>query len=264
MNFLSPGNDGACGYRFRRGRRGATCRLPAKGLGWQAQLKTDFDTVAPDVETAGLMTRILIADDHQIVRAGLRTVLAEHDGSIVIGEAASGAETIKMVRAAHWDLVLLDISMPDMNGVDALQQIKRARPDLPVLILSMYPEDQYAVNLLRAGASGYVSKQSASEQLINAIRMVLRGRRYVSPALGEQLAAGLDEDAQKPPHTELSEREFQVFCKLATGQSVSKIAEELFLSAKTVSTYRSRILEKMRVKSNAALTSYAIKHSLIE
>lgn len=231
---------------------------------WRMQARTAFDAVAPDVETAGPMTRILIADDHQIVRAGLKTVLAEHEGSAVIGEAGSGAETIKMVREAHWDLVLLDISMPDMNGVDTLQQIKRAKPELPVLIISMHPEDQYAVNLLRAGASGYVSKQSASEQLINAIRMVLRGRRYVSPALGEQLAAGLSGDAQKPLHTELSEREFQVFCKLATGQPVSEIAEELFLSAKTVSTYRSRILEKMGMKTNADLTYYAIKHGLIQ
>jgi two-component system invasion response regulator UvrY len=231
---------------------------------WRMQPGTASDAVVPDVEIAGLMTRILIADDHQIVRAGLKTVLAEHDGSAVIGEAASGAETVKMVRNAHWDLVLLDISMPDMNGVDTLQQIKRAKPDLPVLILSMHPEDQYAVNLLRAGASGYVSKQSASEQLINAIRMVLQGHRYVSPALGEQLAAGLSGDVQKPLHTELSEREFQVFCKLAIGQPVSEIAEELFLSAKTVSTYRSRILEKMAMKTNADLTYYAIKHSLIE
>ncbi len=170
------------------------------------------------------MTRILIADDHQIVRAGLKTLLADNGNFDVAGEAGSGAEAVKMVRDADWDIVLLDISMPDMNGVDTLKQIKRAKPTLPVLILSMHPEDQYAVNLLRAGASGYVCKEGAPEQLIAAIRTVLQGRRYISPTLGEQLAAGLNGDTQKPLHTELSEREFQVFCKLAAGQAVSQIA----------------------------------------
>ena len=210
------------------------------------------------------MTRILIADDHQIVRAGLKNLLAEYKEFTVAGEAGSGAETVKMVRASEWDLVLLDITMPDMNGVDTLQQIKRSKPDLPVLILSMHPEDQYAVNLLRAGANGYVCKECAPEQLIGAIRTVVAGRRYVSPALGDQLAHDLSGDAQKALHTELSEREFQVFCKLAAGQAVSEIANELFLSVKTVSTYRSRILEKMGMKTNANLTYYAIKHGLIQ
>ncbi len=210
------------------------------------------------------MTRILIADDHQIVRAGLKNLLAEYKEFTVGGEAGSGAETVKMVRASDWDLVLLDITMPDMNGVDTLQQIKRSKPDLPVLILSMHPEDQYAVNLLRAGANGYVCKECAPEQLIGAIRTVVAGRRYVSPALGDQLAHDLSGDAQKALHTELSEREFQVFCKLAAGQAVSEIANELFLSVKTVSTYRSRILEKMGMKTNANLTYYAIKHGLIQ
>jgi len=210
------------------------------------------------------MTRILIADDHQIVRAGLKNLLAEYKEFTVAGEAGSGAETVKMVRASDWDLVLLDITMPDMNGVDTLQQIKRSKPDLPVLILSMHPEDQYAVNLLRAGANGYVCKECAPEQLIGAIRTVVAGRRYVSPALGDQLAHDLSGDTQKALHTELSEREFQVFCKLAAGQAVSEIANELFLSVKTVSTYRSRILEKMGMKTNANLTYYAIKHGLIQ
>ena len=210
------------------------------------------------------MTRILIADDHQIVRAGLKNLLSEYKEFTVAGEAGSGAETVKMVRASDWDLVLLDITMPDMNGVDTLQQIKRSKPDLPVLILSMHPEDQYAVNLLRAGANGYVCKECAPEQLIGAIRTVVAGRRYVSPALGDQLAGDLSGDTQKAMHTELSEREFQVFCKLAAGQAVSEIANELFLSVKTVSTYRSRILEKMGMKTNANLTYYAIKHGLIQ
>jgi two-component system invasion response regulator UvrY len=210
------------------------------------------------------MTRILVADDHQIVRAGLKNLLSDYTEFTVAGEDGSGTDTIKMVRDSDWDIVLLDISMPDMNGVDTLKQIKRSKPDLPVLILTMHPEDQFAINLLRAGANGYVCKECAPEQLISAIRTVVSGRRYVSPALGDQLAGDLSGDSQKALHTELSEREFQVFCKLAAGQAVSEIATELFLSVKTVSTYRSRILEKMGMKTNANLTYYAIKHGLIQ
>lgn len=210
------------------------------------------------------MTRILVADDHQIVRAGLKNLLSEYKEFTVAGEASSGADTIKMVRESEWDILLLDISMPDMNGVDTLKQIRRSKPDLPVLILSMHPEDQYAINLLRAGANGYVCKECAPEQLIGAIRTVVSGRRYVSPSLGDQLAGDLSGDTQKALHTELSEREFQVFCKLAGGQAVTEIANELFLSVKTVSTYRSRILEKMGMKTNANLTYYAIKQGLIQ
>jgi len=210
------------------------------------------------------MTRILVADDHQIVRAGLKNLLSEYKEFTVAGEASSGADTIKMVRESEWDILLLDISMPDMNGVDTLKQIRRSKPGLPVLILSMHPEDQYAINLLRAGANGYVCKECAPEQLIGAIRTVVSGRRYVSPSLGDQLAGDLSGDTQKALHTELSEREFQVFCKLAGGQAVTEIANELFLSVKTVSTYRSRILEKMGMKTNANLTYYAIKQGLIQ
>jgi two-component system invasion response regulator UvrY len=210
------------------------------------------------------MSRILIADDHQIVRAGLKTLLAEYKDLTVAGEAGSGVEAVAMVRESDWDIVLLDISMPDINGVDTLKQIRRAKPDLPVLILSMHPEGQYAVNLLRAGANGYVCKEGAPEQLINAIRTVLKGRRYVSPALGELLASDLSGDTQKPLHSDMSEREFQVFCKLAAGQAVSEIANDLFISVKTVSTYRTRILEKMKMKSNADLTYYAMKNGLIQ
>ncbi len=210
------------------------------------------------------MTRILVADDHQIVRAGLKNLLSECKDFTIAGEAGSGKDAIKMVRESEWDIVLLDISMPDMNGVDALKQIKRSKPDLPVLILSMHPEDQYAINLMRAGANGYVCKECAPEELIKAIRTVVSGRRYVSTALGDQLAGDLSGDTQKARHTELSEREFQVFCKLAAGQAVSDIASELFLSVKTISTYRSRVLEKMGMKTNANLTYYAIKHGLIQ
>ena len=209
------------------------------------------------------MIRILVADDHQIVRAGLKNLLSDYPDYTIAGEAASGAEAVKMVRESEWDIVFLDVSMPGMNGVDTLKQIKRVKPDLPVIIFSMHPEDHYAVNLLRAGANGYLSKACEPLQLVTAIRRVLAGRRYISPALGEQLAGDLNGEAKKAPHTELSEREFQVFCKLAAGQVVSEIAAELFLSAKTVSTYRTRILEKMGMKTNANLTYYAIKSGLI-
>jgi DNA-binding NarL/FixJ family response regulator len=169
-----------------------------------------------------------------------------------------------MVRESNWDAVLLDISMPDMNGIEALTQIKRLKPALPVLILTMHPEDQYAINLLRAGASGYLCKHCSPEALISALRTVLSGRRYISPALGDQLAGELEGEEPKAPHTDLSDREFQVFCKLANGQAVSEVADELFLSVKTISTYRARILEKMHIKSNAHITYYAIKHGLIQ
>ena len=210
------------------------------------------------------MIRILIADDHAIVRAGLQTLLSGHPDIEVAGEASSGNEAIRMVREGKWDVVLLDISMPDKNGVDTLTEIKRHRPELPVVMLSMHPESQYAVSLLRAGASGYVSKEGAPEELVVAIRTVAQGRRYVSATVGELLAADLDRTADRPLHGGLSEREFQIFCKLAAGQPVSRIAGELFLSVKTVSTYRARILEKMGMKTNADLTYYAIKNGLIE
>ena len=210
------------------------------------------------------MTRILVVDDHEIVRAGLKELLSIYHEFTVAGEAGSGADAVRMVREANWDVVLLDISMPDMNGIEALTQIRRIKPEQPVLILTMHPEDQYAVNLLRAGANGYLRKECSPEMLVAAIRTVAAGRRYISPALGDQLAGELDGERHKAPHTELSEREFQVFCKLAAGQAVSEVADELFLSVKTVSTYRARILDKMRIKSNAHITYYAIKHGLIQ
>jgi len=210
------------------------------------------------------MTRILVVDDHEIVRAGLKELLSIYHEFTVAGEAGSGADAVRMVREANWDVVLLDISMPDMNGIEALTQIRRIKPEQPVLILTMHPEDQYAVNLLRAGANGYLRKECSPEMLVAAIRTVASGRRYISPALGDQLAGELDGEGHKAPHTELSDREFQVFCKLAAGQAVSEVADELFLSVKTVSTYRARILDKMRIKSNAHITYYAIKHGLIQ
>ncbi len=210
------------------------------------------------------MIRILIADDHAIVRAGLKQFIADQPDMEVAGEAATGNEAIALVRANEFDVMLLDISMPDKNGIDTLKTVKQARPDLPILMLSGYTEDQYAVNLLRAGAAGYINKESASNQLVGAIRTVVRGRKFVSPALAQILADGVSGDADRPLHEELSQREFQIFCKLAGGAAVSKIADELHLSVKTVSTYRTRVLEKMGMKSNADLTYYAIKNGLID
>jgi len=210
------------------------------------------------------MIRILIADDHAIVRAGLKQFIADQVDMEVAAEAASGAEAIAAVRAGDFDVVLLDISMPDKNGIDTLKTLRHVKPELPVLMLSAYAEDQYAVNLLRAGASGYLNKEAASTQLVGAIRTVVQGRKYVSPSLAQILADGVSGDADRPLHAELSQREFQIFCKLAAGAAVSKIADELNLSVKTVSTYRTRILEKMAMKSNADLTYYAIKNGLIE
>jgi len=210
------------------------------------------------------MIRILIADDHAIVRAGLKQFVADQADMSVAGEAATGAETVSLVRSEPYDVVLLDISMPDRNGVDTLKQLKQIRPEMPVLMLSAHAEEQYAVNLLRAGAAGYVSKETASTQLVQAIRTVTRGRKYVSADLAQVLADGVTGQGEAPLHASLSQREFQIFCKLAGGMPVSKIAQELFLSVKTVSTYRSRVLEKMGMKTNADLTYYAIKNRLIE
>lgn len=210
------------------------------------------------------MIRILIADDHAIVRAGLKQFIAEEQDMTVAGEATTGAEAVAFVRGGDCDVVLLDIAMPDTNGVDTLRQLKQIKPALPVLILSGYPEKQYALNLLRTGASGYINKETASEQLVAAIRAVTQGRKYVSPAVAEVLVDDLGGDPNQPAHASLSEREFQIFCKLAAGKPVSKIADELFLSVKTVSTYRARILQKMDMKTNADLTYYAIKNQLIQ
>jgi two-component system invasion response regulator UvrY len=210
------------------------------------------------------MIRILIADDHAIVRAGLKQFIAGEKDMVVSGEAADGMQALAFVRSEGCDVVLLDISMPGKNGIDTLRQLKRARPDLPVLILSAYSEQQFAVSLLRAGASGYVSKESASEQLVAAIRTVIKGDKYVSPSVAQVLVSDLSGDGEKPLHATLSKREFQIFYRLAAGESVSKIAEELFLSVKTVSTYRARILEKMQMTSNADLTYYAVKNHIID
>lgn len=210
------------------------------------------------------MIRVALADDHAVVRRGVRQILGDAGDIEVIGEARDYGELSTLLRDHPCDVLLLDISMPGKNGIDTLRQLKRSRPDLPVLILSGYSEQQYAVSLLRAGASGYINKESASEQLVSAIRTVIKGGKYVSPNVAQVLVSDLSNDGEKPPHAALSKREFQIFYKLAAGASVSKIAEELFLSVKTVSTYRARILEKMQMTSNADLTYYAVKNNLID
>jgi DNA-binding NarL/FixJ family response regulator len=206
---------------------------------------------------------ILIADDHAVVRAGLRQFL--EDGRVgEVAEAATGQQAMDLLRDKRFDLLILDINMPGRGGLDILKNVRASFPDTRVLIVSGFPERQYAVNVLKAGASGYLSKESAPEELLKAVQTVLAGRRYVSSTLAELLVQDLDVDSDKPVHAGLSEREFQIFCKLATGKAVSEIARELCLSVKTISTYRSRVLEKMSMRSNADITTYALKNGLIQ
>jgi len=207
---------------------------------------------------------VLVADDHAIVRAGIRQFLDEDSSITEVGEAASGREALDQLRARDWDMVLLDINMPDRSGIDVLRHIRSGHPRTRVLILSGLPERQYALNVLRAGAAGYLAKDAAPEELMKAVHTVLSGRRYVSASLAEILLDDLDADRDRPLHDSLSTREFQIFCKLAAGRGVSDIANELSLSVKTVSTYRTRILEKMKFTTNADLTSYALRSGIIQ
>lgn len=208
--------------------------------------------------------RVLLADDHQIVRNGLRQLIDGEADLEVTAEAATSAETLTLLRQQEFDVLLLDISMPDRDGMDTLRLLRTHRTDLPVLIISAYAEEQYALNMLRAGANGYIRKDADVEDILTAIRTVLRGRRYVSDTVADLLTQRLNADNDAPAHQQLSEREFQVLHKLATGKSVTDIAEELFISVKSVSTYRSRLLTKLNLKSNAELTYYALKNGLIE
>lgn len=206
--------------------------------------------------------RILIGDDHQIVREGLKAVIELEPDLQVAGEAGTSAETLARLHEGDWDLVLLDIGLPDRSGVDTLHLIRSRVSDVPVLIVSGFPEDQYAINLLRAGANGYLRKDAPANEIVRAIRTVLEGRRYTSAAVSELLLARLG-DGERPPHHDLSEREFQVLCQLAAGRTVSQIAAELFISVKTVSTYRTRVLDKLGLATNAELAHYAIRHGLV-
>jgi DNA-binding NarL/FixJ family response regulator len=209
------------------------------------------------------MIDVLIADDHPVVLEGVKQIVAETSDIAVKGEATNGDEVLEQVRTGQWDVVVLDITMPGVHGLELLKQLRAQHPKLPVLVLSMHPEDEYAVRLLRAGASGYLNKRSVSSQLVEAIRKVAEGGKYVSPTLAEKIAFELDVDFDKLPHERLSDREFQVFCLIASGKTVTETAEELSLSVKTVSTYRSRILEKMNMQRNAQLTRYAIEQGLV-
>jgi two-component system, NarL family, invasion response regulator UvrY len=210
------------------------------------------------------MLKILVVDDHTIVRRGLKQILCEVSDIAVAGEASDGNQALDLVDAHHYDLVLLDIAMPGMSGLDVLKQLKIEKPDLPVLMLSMFPEEQYAVRTLKAGASGYLTKESAPEELIAAIRKVCSGGKYVSSSLAEKLAFYLHSDQGKPAHELLSDREYQVVVMIASGKTVTQIAEELALSVKTISTNRSRALQKMCMKTNAEITYYAIKCGLVD
>lgn len=209
------------------------------------------------------MIEILIADDHTLVRKGLKQILLESREIEKVDEAGDGKETINKVSQKKYDLVLLDISLPGRSGIDVLKQIKAIKPKLPVLILSMHPEEQYAVRSLRAGAAGYLTKESAPDELIDAIRRIVHGGKYITPSLAEKLAGQIGPDMEKPLHEVLSDREYQVMCMIASGDTVKGIAEALDLSVKTISTHRARILKKMHMDNNAQLTHYAIKHGLV-
>jgi DNA-binding NarL/FixJ family response regulator len=208
--------------------------------------------------------RVLIADDHAILRRGLRQIIEETEDLEVVGEAESSAQALQHLRVHPCDVVLLDISMPDRNGMDTLGIISREHPKVAVLMLSTYPESQYAVRALRGGAAGYLNKQSAPAQLVNAIRQVATGKKYVTPAVAEELARHVQNDSDRPPHELLSNREYQTMCMIAGGRTVSEIAQQLSLSVKTVSVYRARILAKLGLTSNAAIAHYAITNKLVE
>jgi two-component system, NarL family, invasion response regulator UvrY len=209
------------------------------------------------------MIRVLIADDHPIVRRGLRQILADEPDLDAPGEAQNGHEVLKQLQQP-WDVLVLDINMPGRSGLEILHEVKDRRPDLPVLIMSIHSEEQFGVRALKAGAAGYLNKESAPEELVKAIRKVHGGGKYVSPTLGEQLAVALQFGEHRMPHDALSNRENEILCLIASGKTVSEIAEHLILSVKTVSTYRSRILEKMKLHTNAELMHYAIQNRLVE
>ena len=206
---------------------------------------------------------ILLVDDHAVVRQGLKSTLKEAFPTAAFGEASTANEALQQVRRGKWNIVVLDIGLPGRDGMEALKDIKQERAQLPVIMLSMYPEDQFAVRVLKAGAAGYMNKEAAANELVDAVRCVLAGERYVSATLAQHLAASLNHGAEAPVHDRLSDREYQVMCLLASGKSVSQIAEGLSLSVKTISTYRTHILQKMSMTSNAEVIRYALINSLV-
>jgi DNA-binding NarL/FixJ family response regulator len=208
--------------------------------------------------------KILLTDDHAVVRQGLKLILADHFKRALFGEARNAQEAFARVAKENWDVVVLDITMPGRSGLEVLRELKRLRPKMPVLVLSMHPEDQFAVRMLKTGAAGYLTKESAGEELVGAIERVVRGGRYISSSLAERMASYLNIDVHKAPHERLSNREFLVLRMIASGKAVSQIAKELSLSVKTISTYRARVLEKMDMKNNSELTHYAVQKSLVQ
>ena len=209
------------------------------------------------------MLKILLADDHAVVRHGVKQILADAFAQATFGEAKNAHELLDLIGNEHWDILVLDLSMPGGNGLEALKQIKNDHPQLPVMVLSMFPEDQYAVRTIRAGAAGYLNKESAPEELVQAIRKILHGGQYISASVADELVMYARNDDDQPLHKCLSDREYQVLCLIASGKEVKEISSELGLSAKTISTYRARVLQKMNMNTNAELTHYAIRNGLV-
>ncbi|HQO39191.1 MAG TPA: response regulator transcription factor [Spirochaetota bacterium] len=210
------------------------------------------------------MIRIVIADDHDIVRAGLKQIIADEEDMEVAGESNSGEKLLELIKKHDYDVVLLDLKMSGMNGIEVMKHIKAIKPSVPVIVLSMHAEDQYAVRTIKAGASGYITKETAGDNLISAVRRVAAGGKYISPTLAETLAESVAGGGNELPHENLTDREFQVLCMIASGKTVSEIGAELFLSVKTISTYRQRILEKMNMKNNSEITHYVIKNNILD
>lgn len=210
------------------------------------------------------MIKVLIADDHAIVRQGLKQILADIPDMEVFGEAGSGDEALKFIRDEGWSIMLLDIAMPGKNVMELIKLAKQQSPHLPILILSMYPEDQYAIRMLRAGADGYLTKESAPEQLVAAIRKVAKGGKYISPMMTEKLIAELNPNQDIPLHATLTDREFQVFCGICAGKSITDLSQQMTLSVKTISTYRTRLMKKMNMSKNAEIIHYAFKNDLLD
>ena len=210
------------------------------------------------------MMKILIADDHPIVRRGLKQILTDEYDMAVFGEARNAREVLKNLHEMDWDIVILDITMPDRSGLDVLKELKNIRPKLPVLVLSVHPEELYAIRALKAGAAGYITKRSAPDELVKALRKVIKGKKWVSSSLAEKLVSDLKPGSEKPLHETLSNREYQVACMIASGKTVKEIAKELYLTVRTIRTYRVRILNKMKMKRNAELIHYAIKNRLVD
>jgi two-component system, NarL family, invasion response regulator UvrY len=208
------------------------------------------------------MIRVIIADDHPVVRAGMKQVLSESGDIRVVAETGNGEALIKQIQISDYDVVLLDITMPGIGGLETLKRLTALKPELPVLMLSIHTEEQFALRTLKAGAAGYLTKESAPDELVKAIRQVVGGRKYISPHFAEKLAAELDQDIRRLPHERLSDRELQVLCMIASGKTVSGIASELNISVKTVSTYRTRLTEKMGMHTNAEMIAYAVKNNI--